>query len=124
MAVSDPLGITAQGVEVLENNSLGKTQVRLREICAHYAVTEIVIGLPLRMDGTAGEAARRAEAFGAAVQEATGIPVIMLDERLTSRQAEKALLEGGRRRSGRRKVRDLMSAVLILESYLDRPGRG
>lgn len=124
VAVSDPLGITAQGVEVICYDKLEEALHRLKDLCECFLVQEIVIGLPLRMDGTIGEAARRAQAFGAALEKTAGRPVIMFDERLTSRMAEKALLEGNRSRSGRKKVRDLLAAMLILEGYLERRRSG
>ncbi len=120
VAVSDPLGITAQGVEVITYDAPKEALNRLCALCEHYSVGKIVIGLPLRMNGTAGETARRVQAFGDALEKTVERPVVMIDERLTSRMAEKALLEGDRSRAGRRRVRDLLAAMLILESFLER----
>lgn len=82
------------------------------------AVTEIVVGLPLQMDGLEGPAVREARGFGAAVSRASGIPVSFVDERLTSKQAEKHLIAQGASRARRRQVGDQVAATLILQQAL------
>jgi putative holliday junction resolvase len=81
-------------------------------------VERIVAGLPLNMDGSRGPAVKEAERFAALLEKRTGLPVSLVDERLTSRAAEKALIEGGLRRRERKGARDRLAAVFILQSYL------
>lgn len=82
------------------------------------SVTQIVVGLPLQMDGREGESAEEARGFGAAVERATGVAVSYLDERLTTRQAERHLIASGASRSRRRQVGDQVAATLILQQAL------
>lgn len=118
VAVSDPLGITAQGLTVISYERPDEALEMTARLCREYAAEEIVVGLPLNMDGSRGAAARAAGEFAARLADLVPIPVRVVDERLTSRAAERALLEGGVRRGTRRKVRDKVAAALILESYL------
>lgn len=83
------------------------------------AVVEVVVGLPLRLDGSEGEAARRARLFARQIEEASGVPVVMWDERLSTGQAQRALTEMGVRSRKGRQVVDQMAATLLLQSYLD-----
>ncbi len=87
------------------------------------SVTEIVVGLPLQLDGREGESAGEARGFGAAVARATGIEVSYLDERLTTKQAERHLIAAGASRARRRQVGDQVAATLILQQALAAPGR-
>ncbi len=118
VAITDPLGITAQGLEVISAVDRPSALTRIREICSQYGVEKIVVGLPLRLDGTRGPAAETAEQFKDLLKKATGLPVVAVDERLTSREAEKVLLAGDVRRKNRKAVRDILAAVLILDTYL------
>lgn len=118
VAVSDPLGITAQGIDVINYTSPGEAIDKIEAICLNYGVGKIVVGKPLRMSGEKGTAAVKAEEFAEALREKLVIPVAMVDERLTSSRAEKTLLESGMRRKKRREVKDKLAAVLILEQYL------
>lgn len=123
VAVSDPLGITAQGVEIIRRtseNKLRRTLARLEEIAAEYGVTKAVVGLPRHMDGTIGERAEKSIAFAEAVGRRLGIPVDMWDERLTTVQADRAMDEMALRASERKAVVDEIAAVLILQGYMDR----
>jgi len=124
VAISDPLAVTAQGLETIVYDHPAAALKRIKTICAIYAVDEIVVGNPLKMDGEKGRASMLAEDFAAALRTETGLPVVMVDERLTSLGVEKMLIEGGMRRSQRRKVRDMLAAVLILETYLARRKAG
>ena len=119
VALSDALGLTAQGLEVISYTRPEQALSRLEEICREYLVERIVVGLPLNMDGSRGEAARRAEAFAAKIRQALGLPVSFLDERLSTAAAEKTLLEADVSRRKRKQVRDKLAAVLILEAYLE-----
>ncbi len=118
VAISDPLGITAQGLEVISYTEPEQALKRLSEICLDYSVGKIVVGNPLNMSGSRGSASELAEIFAESLSGKTGLPVEMLDERLTSGSAEKTLIAGGASRKKRRKVKDKLAAVLILEQYL------
>ncbi|MBQ9065409.1 MAG: Holliday junction resolvase RuvX [Blautia sp.] len=123
VAVSDPLGITAQPVETIwrkQENHLRSTLRRLEELAASYDAGTIVLGLPLNMDGSQGERALLTKEFKEQVEKRLpDIPVILWDERLTTLQAGQALIEGGVRREMRKQYLDSMAAVLILQNYLD-----
>ncbi|HHX87282.1 MAG TPA: Holliday junction resolvase RuvX [Firmicutes bacterium] len=118
VAISDPLGITAQGLEVISCVDRQLAVDRILKICRQYGVEKIVVGLPLRLDGTRGSAAEAAEQFKYLLAKTTGLPAVSVDERLTSKAAEQALLEGDVRRKNRKAVRDMLAAVLILDTYL------
>ncbi|MDI6794813.1 MAG: Holliday junction resolvase RuvX [bacterium] len=127
VAVSDELGITAQALTVIHRDREEREINELRDLVAAYEVEEIVVGLPLNMDGSAGERANSASAFAGRLKSELGLPVNMWDERLTTVSAENILRESGLRgRKGhkRRAVVDKVSAVLILQGYLDRRSLG
>lgn len=122
MAVSDPLGITAQGIEIVRRtseNKLRKTLARIEELVAEYEVTEIVLGFPKNMNNTIGERAEKSLAFKEMLERRTGLPVVMWDERLTTVAANRTLIEGGVRRENRKDYVDMLAAVYILQGYLD-----
>ena len=122
VAVSDPLGIPAQGVETIvrkDENKLRQTCARIEELIKEYEIEEIVLGYPKNMNNTAGERAEKTEAFKAMLERRTGKPVILWDERLTTIAAERVLMESGVRRENRKAVVDKIAAVLILQGYLD-----
>ena len=122
VAVSDPLGITAQGVETIvrkDENKLRQTCARIEELIKEYEIEEIVLGYPKNMNNTAGERAEKTEAFKAMLERRTGKPVILWDERLTTIAAERVLMESGVRGENRKAVVDKIAAVLILQGYLD-----
>ena len=122
VAVSDPLGITAQAVETIRREREGKlrrTLARIEELIALYEVQKLVVGLPLNMNSTLGERGERSIDFMDKLAERTRLPVIAWDERLTTAQAERVLMETGIRRERRKEYLDEMAAVLILQSYLD-----
>lgn len=117
VALSDPSGIIAQPFTVLARQKDAAAQVAA--IVAEQSVTEIVIGLPISLDGTEGTAAERARELGAEVEKETGCRVAYCDERFTTVQAEQVLLGGGVRRRQRREVRDKVAAAIMLQGYLD-----
>ena len=122
VAVSDPLGVTAQGVETIvrkDENKLRQTCARIEELIKEYEIEGIVLGYPKNMNNTAGERAEKTEAFKAMLERRTGKPVILWDERLTTVAAERVLMESGVRRENRKAVVDKIAAVLILQGYLD-----
>jgi putative Holliday junction resolvase len=119
LAVSDPLGITAQGLEVLTRKDRASDLNRLLEVARQWRVQLIVVGLPRHMDGRLGQAAPEILALAAALKEALGVEVVTWEERLTTVEAERVLLQADVSRRRRRQVVDQLAAVLILQNYLD-----
>ena len=122
VAVSDPLGITAQGIETItreEENKLRKTLRRIEELAVQYEVDRIVLGLPKNMNNSVGERVERCQEFKDMIERRTSLPVIFWDERLTTVAAERILIESGVRRENRKEVIDQVAAMLILQGYLD-----
>ncbi len=122
VAVSDPLLITAQGLEIIrrkEENKLRRTLARIEELIIEYEVSRIVLGLPKNMNDTLGERAALSLEFKDKLERRTGLPVVMWDERLTTVAADKAMIEAGIRREERKEHVDRIAAVLILQGYLD-----
>ena len=122
VAVSDPLGITAQAVETIERkaeNKLRQTLARIETLAKEYEVEKFVLGLPKHMNNDIGERAEKSMEFGEMLRRRTGIEVIMWDERLTTESAERTLIEAGVRRENRKQFIDQIAAVFILQSYLD-----
>lgn len=122
VAVSDLLGITAQGVETIERkeeNKLRKTLARIEELAKEYEVEKIVLGFPKNMNNTIGERAEKSLEFKEMLERRTELPVIMWDERLSTVEAERTLMESGVRREERKKYVDKIAAVFILQGYLD-----
>lgn len=123
VAVSDPLHITAQPVETIwrkQESHLRKTLQRIEELVKEYEADTIVLGCPMNMNGTAGERVTKTREFRDALERRLpGMKVLLRDERLTTAQAEKVLMEGGVRREDRKEHLDSMAAVLILQNYLD-----
>ena len=121
VAVTDALGMTAQGLTILrrdQENKLRKTLREIEEIVREYDVTTIAVGLPLNIDGTEGERCEKARAFAAMVESRTHVPVVMVDERLTSVEAEELMGEAGLSKAEKKNRVDQVAAVLILEDYL------
>lgn len=119
LAVSDPLGITAQGISVLTRQNRETDLARLREVAQEYQVQEILVGLPRHMDGRPGKQADAVLELARTLGESLGIPVTPWDERLTTMQAERVLIQADLSRQRRRRVVDQVAAVLILQSYLE-----
>ena len=122
VAISDPLGITAQGIETIERkeeNKLRKTLARIEELVKEYEVEKIVLGFPKNMNNTIGERAEKSLELKAMLERRIDIPVIMWDERLTTVEAERTLIESNVRRENRKKYVDKIAAVFILQGYLD-----
>ena len=119
VAVSDGLLITAQGRDSIIRKSLPEDLAEINRVIKEDDVSEIVVGLPLNMNGTYSEKTREAIAFIETLSGAVVIPVKTWDERLTSLQAEKAMLEADISRQKRRKLSDKVAAQLILQCYLD-----
>jgi len=119
LAVTDPLGVTVLGLPTLERTSLRHDLNVLAKIVRKRGVTEIVVGKPLNMDGTAGPAARKADEFAGRLREKLNLPVVLVDERLTSWEANELLDAQGASREKRKGKVDEIAAVLILEAYLE-----
>ena len=118
VAITDPLGITAQGLEVITFTNLDEAFEKLEQVFLNYDIVKIVVGNPLNMNGTKGPAAEKALHFAQRLRQIFDLEVVMIDERLSSVSAEKALLSGGVRRKKRRAVKDKLAAALILEAYI------
>ena len=122
VAVSDPMGLTAQGLEIIrreEENKLRKSLRRIEELAKEYQVEEIVLGFPKNMNNTIGERAEKSLQLKETLERRLGLPVIMWDERLTTVEADRTLVEAGVRRENRKKYVDMIAAVFILQGYLD-----
>ena len=122
VAVSDPLGLTAQSVETIwrkQENKLRQTLARIEELAAEYQAEKIVLGLPKNMNNTIGERAEKTLEFREMLERGTGLPVVMWDERLTTVEAERTLMEASVRRENRKQYLDQLAAVFILQGYLD-----
>ena len=120
VALSDPLKITAQGLETFQRTTLEKDIAGLWQLIDDHEVSQLVVGLPKNMNGSLGFKAEEVQQFIADLTAERPIEVIWVDERLTTVSAERALLEAGVSRAKRKKVVDKMAAVIILQSYLDR----
>jgi len=122
LAISDEMGIIAQPLEYLDAAPLEDFLKRLKEIVDSRKVEEILVGVPRNMNGTYGPAAEKALEFVAVLKSALAIPVKTWDERLTSVQANRVLIETGMRRDKRKQRVDQTAAAILLQSYLDRAG--
>ena len=120
VALSDPLKITAQGLQTFQRTSLEEDIKGLWQIIDEHEVSQLVEGLPKNMDGTIGFKAEEVQQFIADLTAERKIETIWIDERLTTVSAERVLLEADVSRAKRKKVIDKMAAVVILQSYLDR----
>ena len=122
VAVSDPLGLTAQSVETIwrkQENKLRQTLAHIEELAAEYQAEKIVLGLPKNMNNTIGERAEKTLEFREMLERRTGLPIVMWDERLTTVEAERTLMEASVRREKRKQYLDQLAAVFILQGYLD-----
>ena len=122
VAISDPLGLTAQGMEIIrreEENKLRRTLARIEAIIEEYGVTDIVLGLPKNMNNTQGVRVESTMEFKEKLERRTGLPVIMWDERLTTVAADRTMMEAGIRRENRKEYVDKIAAAFILQGYLD-----
>lgn len=120
VAVSDLLGLTAQGVEVIARKNLHQDLKRILDMVAHYHVQKIVIGLPRSLNNTLGQQAEKVEQFAGELGRRTGVSIEFIDERFTTTIAQRSLLEADVSRSKRKQVVDKLAAQIILQSYLDR----
>ncbi len=119
LAISDELGITASPLMTLTRRSDEETVRQIAQLASKLKVTQIVVGLPRRTDAQEGEMERKVKAFAEKLRQAVSVPVVLFDERFTTRIAEQVLLEADLSRRKRKKVRDRLSAVILLQSFLE-----
>lgn len=122
VAISDPLLVTAQGIETItrkDENKLRQTLARIEELCKEYEVEKIVLGLPKHLNNSVGDRAEKTMEFKNMLERRTGLSVEMWDERMTTISAERVLQESGVRREHRKEYIDKVAAVFILQGYLD-----
>lgn len=119
VAVSDLMGLTAQGVTTIKRVGKKKDIETIKQIIAEKQVNKIVSGLPKNMNGTVGPQGEKVQKFCELLKEETNLPIEFWDERLSTVAAERSLIEGNVRRENRKKVIDMLAAVIILQGYLD-----
>jgi putative Holliday junction resolvase len=119
VAISDPLHITAAGLETITRKNMQEDVARIADLARRHNVKEIIIGMPLNMDGTQGEQAMRTLAFGKKLARATGLPIIYEDERLSTVSAIRTLTVQGVKTGHNRELVDMQAAAIILQKHLD-----
>lgn len=122
VAISDPLCITAQGIEIVRRqseNKLRKTLARIETLIEEYQVEKIVLGYPKNMNNTLGDRVEKTEEFAEMLKRRTGLDIVMWDERLTTVEAHRTMIDAGVRREDRDKYVDKIAATIILQGYLD-----
>ena len=123
VAISDPEGIIANGIEIIrrkDENKLRQTLARIEELILEYQVSEIVLGWPKNMNNSEGFRIELTSEFKEKLERRTGLPVNVYDERLTTVMADKTMMEAGIRRENRKDYVDMIAATIILQDYLDR----
>jgi putative Holliday junction resolvase len=121
VSISDELGWTAQGIEVIrrKQDSPEEDFNRLDQLIAEYQVEKVIVGLPKNMNGTIGPRAKLCQEFAHTLEERTGLPIQMWDERLSTVAAERVLIAADMSRKKRKQVIDKMAAIMILQGFLD-----
>lgn len=119
VSVSDPLGLTAQGITTIKRNSIEEDLAQLQQLIDTYEVDLIVLGLPKNMNGTIGPQGEKVLAFRGILEEQLNTPTVLQDERLSTIEAERFLIHADVSRAKRKKVIDKMAASVILQTYLD-----
>ena len=122
VAISDPLFVTAQGIEIVRRKSQGKlrqTLARIEELKEEYEVGKIVLGFPKNMNNTEGERCEKTLEFKEMLEKRTGLEVVLWDERLTTVEADRTMMQVGIRRENRKEYVDELAAIFILQGYLD-----
>lgn len=123
VAISDLLQITAQGLTTIKRDSYEKDFSKLEALIKEYNIKKIVVGLPKNMNNTIGPQGEKVIKFAEKLKNRFKVEIIYIDERLTTSQAERLLIEGDMRREKRKNVIDKVAATFILQTYLDRKGR-
>lgn len=124
IAVSDPLGLLASPHSVLERTTVGEDLSHLAEIVSRFEVGEVIIGLPVRTTGEEGPEAEATREFAKRLRAMCGIPVTLVDERMTTQQANRVLIDADLSRRRRKRTVDKVAAAILLQSYLDSLGGG
>jgi putative Holliday junction resolvase len=119
VALSDPLGVTAQPLTVLKSSGTQKDIAAIGELVNQYEVTQVIIGLPFNMDGTESSTTKKIREFTGKLSGWLNVPIFFVDERLTSKQAERSLIEGNVRRENRKGKIDKVAAAILLKSALE-----
>jgi putative Holliday junction resolvase len=119
VAMSDPLGYTAQGITTIRRKNMAIDLAEIKKICDEYTVESIVLGLPKNMNGTIGPSGEKVIELSKILEEEFNVPVKLWDERLTTVAAHKAMIEGDLSRAKRKKIVDKIAAIYILQGYLD-----
>lgn len=122
VAISDPTGFLAGGVEIIRRereDKLRKTLARIEELIVEYNVEKIVLGCPLNMDGSSGERVKKTLDFKESLERRTGLPVVLCDERLSTVEADEIMDEAGIKRKDRKQYVDKIAATIILQRFLD-----
>lgn len=126
VAISDPLFLTAQGIEIVRRKAPGKlrqTLARINELKEEYEVGKIVLGFPRNMNNTEGERCEKTLEFKEMLEKRTGLEVVLWDERLTTVEADRTMMQVGIRRENRKEYVDELAAIFILQGYLDYQSR-
>lgn len=123
VAVSDPLGFTAQGVTTIKRESNKKDYGAIEDLINEYSTNKVVVGLPKNMNNTIGPQGEKVIKFAEKIKNKFKIDIIYIDERMTTMSAERILIEGDVRREDRKKYIDKVAATYILQTYLDSIGR-
>lgn len=124
VAMSDELLLTAQGSKTIFNNGPAQTIAAIAELIKANDVAEVIVGLPISMNGSHSQKTKEVIEFAGELARSLSVPVKTLDERLTTAQAERALLEGDMSRGKRKRLNDMIAAQLILQGYLDSRKKG
>lgn len=124
LAISDELTITAQPLPTWRRKGMQADLAQLKNLVETRGVEEVVVGYPRHLGGGIGEKASQAQEFARELKNALAVPVTLWDERYTTVEAERSLIEAGVRRQRRQQLRDGVAALLILQGYLDRRGKG
>jgi len=119
LAVSDPLGITAQGLQTLERTRVREDLAKLKDLATHWNVSTLLVGRPLHMSGAESRQSEYTRDFAERLSEHIGLPIVFWDERLTSVEAARILQETGKAAATRKGAVDRVAAMLLLESYLE-----
>lgn len=126
VAISDPLFLTAQGIEIVRRKAPGKlrqTLARINELKEEYEVGKIVLGFPKNMNNTEGERCEKTLEFKEMLEKRTGLEVVLWDERLTTVESDRTMMQVGIRRENRKEYVDELAAIFILQGYLDYQSR-
>ena len=123
VAVSDPSGTIAQPLRWIPAQPTSTLAERLAQLAVELQAKELVVGLPARLDGSEGPEARAARQLANQLRQVSGMPVVLVDERLTSVAADRALIAAGERRARRRQLSDQVAAALLLQGHLDARAR-